>query len=251
MKRGGSQGDRLTDVAQSNPSSVSAVTTLNSRVRPDSALAEGEHRLLGAVLAGDESAFAELVETHGSWMMRTALRHVSSRAVAEEVVQDAWLSVLRALDRFEERSSFRTWLFAIVTNGARKEAARERRSTAFSSLSTAEGGLAEGDPLADRFFEGSHPRWANLWNTTVEPWDRLPEDRLLSQEVLRAIETAVQGLPPAQRAVFEMRDREGWSAADVCGALELSESNQRVLLHRARLKVREALERYFGGGDRR
>jgi RNA polymerase sigma-70 factor (ECF subfamily) len=210
---------------------------------------EQERRVLGAVLAGDESAFGALVDTHSSWMMRTALLHVSSRAVAEEVVQEAWVSVLRALEHFERRSSFRTWLFTIVTNAARKTAARERRSTAFSALSNAQDGLSGREPLVDRFFDGSHPRWANMWSTIVDPWDRLPEDRLLSGEVLRAIETALHGLPPAQRAVFEMRDREGWSAEDVCDALKLSGANQRVLLHRARLKVREALERYFDRAD--
>ncbi|MDQ3875463.1 MAG: sigma-70 family RNA polymerase sigma factor [Actinomycetota bacterium] len=217
----------------------------SSRVLRAAVADRGERELLDAVVAGDESAFVALVDANSSWMMRTALLHVSSRAVAEEVVQDAWLNVLRALERFEGRSSFRTWLFAIVSNAARKEAAREGRSTAFSALPNAQAGVAERESLVDRFFDGSHPRWANSWNTIVDPWDRLPEERLVSEEVRRTIETVVQGLPPAQRAVFQLRDREGWSAGDVCDALELTDANQRVLLHRARLKVREALERYF------
>jgi RNA polymerase sigma-70 factor (ECF subfamily) len=238
----------VTDSSESNRSATSA-TAVSARERPQPSSDEGERRLLAAVLAGDESAFAALVDAHGSWMMRAALLHVSSRAVAEEVVQEAWLSVLRALDRFEGRSSFRTWLFTIVTNTARKVAARERRSTAFSALANAGGDPARAAALRDRFFDGTHPRWPDLWNTVVEPWDRLPEERLLSGEIRATVENAVDGLPPAQRAVFELRDLEGWSAVDVCAALELSESNQRVLLHRARLKVREALEHYLVKGD--
>lgn len=230
---------------------MSAASALRSRAWPESSVEEEEDgRVLGAVLAGDESAFAALVDRHSSWMMRTALRHVSSRAVAEEVVQEAWLSALRALERFEQRSSFRTWLFAIVTNAARRATAREGRSTAFSALANAKDGAAEGDPLVNRFFDGSHPRWANMWNTIVVPWDRQPEERALSGEVLGAIEAAVRGLPATQRAVFEMRDREGWSAEDVSEALGVSHGNQRVLLHRARLKIRAALEQYFDAGDR-
>jgi RNA polymerase sigma-70 factor (ECF subfamily) len=235
----------LSDARKSERPTVSEPIAASSRVRREAVADRGERDLLDAVLAGDESAFVALVDAHSSWMMRTALLHVSSRAVAEEVVQNAWLNVLRALERFEGRSSFRTWLFAIVSNAARKEAAREGRSTAFSALPNAQAGVAERESLADRFFDGSHPRWANSWNTIVDPWDRLPEERLISEEVRRTIESAVQGLPPAQRAVFQLRDREGWSAGDVCDALELTDVNQRVLLHRARLKVREALERYF------
>ena len=228
---------------------MSDATAASSRGQRAAVADRRERDLLDAVVAGNESAFAALVDAHSPWMMRTALLHVSSRAVAEEVVQDAWLSVLRALERFEGRSSFRTWLFAIVSNAARKEAARERRSTAFSALPNAQAGVAGRESLTDRLFDGSHPRWANSWNTIVQPWDRLPEEHLSSEEVRRTIETAVHGLPPPQRAVFQLRDREGWSAGDVCDALELSEVNQRVLLHRARLKVREALERYFDRGN--
>jgi RNA polymerase sigma-70 factor (ECF subfamily) len=238
----------LNDAPESNRSAVTA-TPLDSRPPPEARAGGDERRLLAAVRAGDESAFAALVDAHSSWMLRTALLHVSSRAVAEEVVQDAWLSVLRAIDGFEGRSSFRTWLFTIVVNSARKQAARERRSTAFSSLSNPNAGVADQGSLVDRMFDGSHPRWANMWNTVVAPWDRLPEDRALSGEMVRTIEAAVHKLPPAQRAVFQLRDCEGWSAAEVCNALELSDSNQRVLLHRARLSVRQALEEYFDLGD--
>ncbi len=240
----------MTDASESNRSATSGATALGTRERPEASSDEGERRLLAAVLAGDESAFAALVDAHGSWMMRVALLHVSTRAVAEEVVQEAWLSVLRALDRFERRSAFRTWLFSIVTNTARKVAARERRSTAFSALPSSGADPARADALRDRFFDGTHPRWPDLWNTIVEPWDRLPEERLLSGEIRGTVEKAVGSLPPGQRAVFELRDLEGWSGVDVCAALELSESNQRVLLHRARLKVREALEEYFLQEDR-
>jgi RNA polymerase sigma-70 factor, ECF subfamily len=209
-----------------------------------------ERTLLLALRARDEAAFTALVEANGSWMLRTARAWVGSRAVAEEVVQETWLSALRSLDRFEGRSSIRTWLFAILVNAARRQAVRESRSTSFSELARREAGADEREPLDERLFDGSHPRWPNCWTTVVPAWDRLPEARLLSREAQERIATAVELLPPAQRVVFSLRDLEAWTADEVCNALEISGSNQRVLLHRARLKVRAALERYFEqGGD--
>lgn len=205
--------------------------------------AADEHALLGALRRRDGSAFAALVDAHSSWMLRTARSWVGSRAVAEEVVQETWLSALRSLDRFEGRSSFRTWLFTILVNEARRQAAREARSTSFSDLAVQAAG--ESEPLADRLFDGSHPRWPDCWTTVMPAWDRLPEQALLSSERRETIAKAVETLPLAQRVVFSLRDLEGWSADEVCNALAITASNQRVLLHRARLKVRAALEQYL------
>ena len=171
-------------------------------------------------------------------MLRVALLFVSSRAVAEEVVQETWLNALRGLSGFQGRSSLKTWLFTILANTARRRAAREARSTPFSAMDEPE-----------RFFDASHPRWAGAWSTVVPSWDEVPEDRLLGDETRAQIELELERLPEAQRLVFTLRDIEGWEAEEVCNLLELSDSNQRVILHRARLKVREALERWLNGEE--
>ena len=212
------------------------------------ALATEERDLLHALRRRDEAAFASLVDAHGSWMLRTARSFVGSRAVAEEVVQETWLRALRALDRFEGRSSFRTWLFTILVNAARRQAVRENRSISLSDLARREAAPGEFE-LADRLFGGSHGRWPDAWTTVVAAWDRLPEQRLLAGEIREAIETAVDALPSAQRIVFSLRDLEGWTAEEVRNALSISDSNQRVLLHRGRLKIRAVLEGYLERDD--
>ena len=175
-------------------------------------------------------------------MVRVSLLYVSSRAVAEEVVQDTWLSVLRSIDRFEGRSSLRTWIFAILGNAARKRALREARTLPFASLGDASD---FDDPDADRFFSPEHPRWAGAWSTVVDAWDAIPEEQLIGREALAAVDAAIESLPPNQRAVMRLRDVEGWTAEEVCNVLRISDSNQRVLLHRARVKVRKQVESYF------
>ena len=224
-----------------------AGTSAGGRARGP-ALATEEQDLLHALRRRDEAAFASLVDAYGSWMLRTARSFVGSRTVAEEVVQETWLSALRALDRFEGRSSLRTWLFTILVNGARRHAVRESRSISLSDLARRET-AAEESELADRLFDGSHRRWPGAWTTVVAAWDRLPEQRLLAGEIRDVIETAVDALPSVQRIVFSLRDLEGWSAEEVCNALSISDSNQRVLLHRGRLKVRGSLERYLERDD--
>jgi RNA polymerase sigma-70 factor (ECF subfamily) len=202
-----------------------------------------DQELLARLRRGDEAAFAELVQALYGPMLRLALVHVGSRAVAEEVVQDAWVGVLRQLDRFEGRSSLRTWVLRIVANRARTRAARERRTLPFSSLDPLEepaGPAVE----PERFVAPGEP-WARHWASPPRSWREVPEDRLLSAETRAEVERAVALLPPAQRAVITLRDVEGLSAAETCELLELTEGNQRVLLHRARSKVRRALERYL------
>jgi RNA polymerase sigma-70 factor (ECF subfamily) len=203
-------------------------------------LSPQDTRLLDGLRAGEEAAFVELMREYGAGMLRVALMYVSSRAVAEEVVQEAWLGVLKGIRTFEGRSSLKTWLFRIVANTAKTRGVRESRSVPFSSL----GGDAGDEPTVDpERFLGSGERFPGHWAAPPQAWR--PESRLLSDEALRVIEHEIDRLPPAQRAVITMRDVQGFTSEEVCNALDLSETNQRVLLHRARARVRGALEEYM------
>jgi RNA polymerase sigma-70 factor (ECF subfamily) len=176
-------------------------------------------------------------------MLRVAMMYVSSRAVAEEVVQEAWLGVIAGLERFEGRSSLRTWIFRILTNTAKTRGEREGRSVPFSSLA---GDAEDGDSVvdADRFL-GSDHRWAGHWASSPRSPRDVPEERLLAAEARERIAEAIEALPPNQRAVITLRDVDGFSAEEARQVLDVSEANQRVLLHRARAKVRQALEDYL------
>jgi len=173
----------------------------------------------------------QLVEEYTPGMRRLALTFVRTPAVADEVVQEAWLGVLRGLDRFEGRSSLKTWIYRIVANVARTRAVREARSTPFSSLA----GADETSVDPDRFVADRH------WASPIQPWQQV-----LDAEARTVIDEAIAALPDQQRQVIELRDVQGWGSEEVCNVLELSETNQRVLLHRARSKVRAALEQYLG-----
>ncbi len=204
------------------------------------AVVDADAELLARLRAGDEAAFMELVDRYGPLMLRIALSHVPSRAVAEEVVQEAWLGVLTGLDRFEGRSSLKTWLLRIVANRARTRGERERRTVPFSSFETAD----EPSVDPDRFLPPDHPLYPGGWAVPPQGW---PEERLLAKETLDEVRAAIAKLPPRQQEVILLRDVEGWEPEEVSAALELSDGNQRVLLHRARSKVRGDLERYFAG----
>jgi RNA polymerase sigma-70 factor (ECF subfamily) len=199
---------------------------------------ETDDAMVAALRRGDEAAFAQLVDRYHAALLRLALTFVHDRAVAEEVVQETWVAVLQGIDRFESRSSLKTWVYRILSNKAKTRAERERRTVPFSSLA-AEGENASVEP--DRFL-GPNDRWAGHWAAPPRRWDQIPEDRLLAKETLTFLQAAIDTLPPAQRQVLTLRDVEGWSAEEVCAALDVSEANQRVLLHRARSKVRGALE---------
>ena len=192
--------------------------------------------LVQGLRAGDEAAFAAVMRMYGMGMLRVAEMYVSSRAVAEDVVQEAWVGVLRGIGRFEGRSSLKTWLYRIVANTAKTRGVRESRSVPFSSLGD------EGTVDPDRFI-GSGERFPGHWAVPPQAW--APESRLLADEALEVVERAIEMLPPAQRAVITMRDVQGFTSEEVCNALDLTETNQRVLLHRARAKVRSALEEYM------
>lgn len=175
-------------------------------------------------------------------MLRVARMYVSSIAIAEEVVQDAWVGVLKGLDGFEGRSSLRTWIFRILVNIAKTRGTREGRSVPFASLAGDDLDRPSWDPSA---FLGPEAAWAGHWTTLPPSWAGIPEDRLLSAEALRVAGDAIGSLPPIQAEVIRLRDVLGWSSDEVRNALELSETNQRVLLHRARAKVRRALAPYL------
>ena len=201
-----------------------------------------EAQLLEALRAGDEAAFAQLVREYQPSLVRVARIYVSTQAAAEEVAAETWLAVLNGLDRFEGRSSLKTWIFRILTNIAKTRAQRDGRTLPFSALQDP-GRVPEAALDADRFLDPEHPRWPGHWAVRPEPW---PEDALVAAETQAVVAEAIEALPPVQRAVISLRDVEGWSSEEVRNALELSETNQRVLLHRARSKVRRALESYLG-----
>jgi RNA polymerase sigma-70 factor, ECF subfamily len=208
-----------------------------------------ETALLAALRSGDEDAFCALVDAYGAAMHRVALTFVRSRAVADEVVQEAWLGALRGLDRFEGRSALRTWLLRIVANIARTHAVREARAVPFSSLEPAREAGSEHEPAlpTDRF-QGADDQYPGRWVSFPTRWSTEPDGALLSAETRRLIAETIAGLPDGQRIVITLRDVEGWDSAEVCSVLDLSETNQRVLLHRARSKVRAALEGYLTTG---
>lgn len=199
--------------------------------------------LVAALRGGDEGAFRGLVLRHHAALVRLARASVASQGVAEEVAQDTWLAVIQGIDRFEGRSSLKSWIFAILVNRARSRAARERRSVPMSSL----GGAAGDDGPAvdpDRFVQPGR-RWGGHWSSPPVPWE--PAERLLAQETRGVVAGAIDRLPAMQRVVVSLRDIEGWSSEEVCLLLEISEGNQRVLLHRGRARVRAALEDHLSG----
>lgn len=200
-----------------------------------------------ALRGGDEQAFAELVGRLTPSMLAVAAGRVPGRTVAEEVVQETWLAVLTGLDRFEGRSSLRTWVFGILLNIARTRGARERRSVPFSSAFPTDqaGPQAQAGPTVDpgRFHPPGTP-WSGHWTAVPQPWE-LPENALLSHEIRTRLRAALDALPPGQRAVVHLRDVQGLDAAEVCAILDLEPGNQRVLLHRGRARIRQALEDYI------
>ena len=205
---------------------------------------EAERVLIEKLRARDESAFVELVERYYGYLLPLANFFVSNRAVAEEIVQEAWLAVLKGIDRFEERSSFKTWISRIVMNLARTRGVRESRTVAFSEFvdEDAERPEAAVDPSRFRLPSDDYP---DHWSVAPRPWNRDPESQLLTSETMSVLDGAVESLPEAQRVVLTMRDINGWTPEEVCNALAISETNQRVLLHRARSKVRGILENHF------
>jgi len=200
-----------------------------------------------ALRAGDEAVFSGLVDRYGGALLRLAQSYVRDRPTAEEVVQEAWIGLLQGIHRFEGRSSLKTWLFRILVNCARARARKDSRSVPFSSLfdEASEPGEPAVDP--ERFLEAGH-RQAGHWSTPPAKWHEDPELAALSAETLAFVKAAIDDLPGAQRQVIALRDVQGFTSAEVCNMLGISDTNQRVLLHRARSKVRRALEQQLDRG---
>lgn len=204
-----------------------------------------ERSLVQALRGGDESAFMALVEQYHGSLVRLAMMYVRERVVAEEVAQETWLGVLQGLDRFEGRSSLKTWIFHILTNRAKTRGQREGRTIPFSAAWNPDDDPEEPAVDPERFLPPDHPRWPGHWASFPSRWDAIPEEHLLSQETRAVLQSAIDRLPPTQREVINLRDVEGWTCDEVCNVLGITETNQRVLLHRARSKVRRALEHYL------
>jgi RNA polymerase sigma-70 factor (ECF subfamily) len=209
---------------------------------PGNSGVDDDEELLLALRRRDEQAFTALVDRYHARLVRLA-----NQAVAEEVAQETWIGVLQGIDRFEGRSSFRTWLFRILTNQAKRRGQREARSMPFAAFS-AQDDADDGEPAVEpeRFQPAGH-EWAGHWVSFPQNWRETPEERFLSHETRALVQQAIDALPPNQRIVITMRDVEGFPAADVCNVLAISETHQPVLLHRARSKVRGQLERHLEG----
>jgi RNA polymerase sigma-70 factor (ECF subfamily) len=187
---------------------------------------------------GDEAAFEQLVDRYYGLTLRVARSYVRSQALAEEVAQEAWIGIIKGLQRFEGRSSLKTWIVRIVMNIAnniRARAVRESRSVPFSELS-------DDDGIDRTRFRGVEDPYPGHWTSPPRTWRVLPDEATSMRETLEVVRDVVEALPEKQRLVFTLRDIEGWDTADIAQALDVSDNNQRVLLHRARTKVRAVLE---------
>jgi len=204
--------------------------------------------LVSALRDGDEVAFGWLLDRYDGSLRRVAMSYVQTRAVADEVVQDTWMGVITGIDRFEGRSSLKTWLYRILANVARSRGVRERRTVPFAGAGSALEDGAESALDPDRFRPDGRD-FAGHWVSYPAAWEHEPEGRIEAGETVDVVRDAMRHLPAAQQEVMTLRDVEGWTSSEICDALNISETNQRVLLHRARSKVRTALERYFEGGQ--
>ncbi len=198
--------------------------------------------LVAALRAGDELAFGWLLDRYDASLHRVARTFVGSDAAVDEVVQDTWLGVIEGIDRFEQRSSVKTWIFHIMMNKAKSRGVRDKRTVPFSAMG-ADGFNPTIEP--DRFFPADHGEFPGHWASPPYAWETLPEARLESHETLDQVRAAMAGLPEAHRQVIALRDVEGLSSDEVCVVLGLTPANERVLLHRARGRVRARLARYF------
>ena len=206
-----------------------------------STTAFSDQQTLAALRAGDERAFRELFARSYPMMKRVARTYVASEAVAEEIVQETWIAIVTGIDRFEGRSALGTWIFSILTNQAKSHGARERRAVPFSCAAQSE---AEGPVVDPDRFQKNDDAWPGHWATPPRPWQK-PERRLLSLEARDRLKAALAELPDRQRLIVGLRDVEGHSAEEVCDLLNLSQENQRVLLHRGRSRLRAILEEYL------
>jgi RNA polymerase sigma-70 factor (ECF subfamily) len=198
-------------------------------------------RLVQALRNGDEAAFGTLFDQYHTSLVRTALIYVNNPTAAEEVAQETWIAVFKGINRFEGRSSLKTWIFSILVNRAKTHAQREGR---YAALNIAWDDPEDSDSTAEQFWPSGH-QWADHWMSAPRRWDSLPEEQHLSRELRGCIEQAIAELSPNQRLVITLRDVERLSSEEVCNVLGVTDTNQRVLLHRARARVRQAVETYL------
>jgi RNA polymerase sigma-70 factor (ECF subfamily) len=204
---------------------------------------QGEAALLTLLRQRDELAFTRLVEQYHTSLVRLARLFVQDERAAEELSQETWLAVLQGLDGFEGRSSLKTWIFTILTNKAKSRSRRERRLIVFSDIQDDD--FESSTVAPKRFKDVSAGASAGHWAVEPASWAGIPEETVLAAETLQLIRRTIDGLPDSQRVVITLRDIEELSSQEICNILGISESNQRVLLHRARARVREALEDYL------
>lgn len=197
----------------------------------------------------DEASFLELVQRYHGSLVRIAQSFVNSRAIAEEVAQETWLGVLQGIDRFEGRCSLKTWIFQILINRAKTRGVREARSVSFSALGRAKSDVSDFAVDPSCFLVSDDLKQPDGWASQPQQWNMTPEQLLLSHECRSYIEHAITNLPDLQKQVITLRDVQGWNNAEISALLGISESNCRVLLHRARSRVRQALEDYLGTGN--
>lgn len=217
---------------------VTLVVVTENSPEPD---VNADSGIVAALRAGDQNAFRDVVAKLNPGLVRLASTYVSTE-LADEVVQDTWVAVVRSIDSFQERSSLTTWIYRIMLNKVRTLARREAKIIPFAAM----GHTSEGSHPAIEPERLIHPESGpGHWAQTPQRWENLPAERLESTETLDMIEAAISRLPPAQREVIQLRDILGWSAEEACNTLGISSVNQRVLLHRARAAVRAMLEEYL------
>ena len=228
-----------TPPAVTTESELPPLGVLQTSVQPD-----GDAELVDGLKRRDEAAFVTLLECYQGQLLRLALVYCRTRDIAEEIVQDTWLAVIQGIDRFEGRASFKTWLFQILVNRARTRAVKEGRSLSFSSITDEAETPREPAVPPERFRTADDP-WPDHWALPPHSWGESSDARLLAAETMELVDRAIAQLPPAQQQVITLRDVEGFTSEEVCNVLAISETNQRVLLHRARSRVRSALEAHF------
>ena len=214
---------------------------MQAAVPPSAAQLADDTTVVAALRRGDEATFTDLVNAYSASLLRLAQDFVRTRSVAEEVVQETWLAVLNGIDRFEGRSSLKTWVYRILVNKAKTRGVRESRTVPFSALAPEDDERA----VPEERFRRPDDLWPGHWASPPRALDTVPEERLLARETRGRIAEALEALSDSQRVVVTLRDVAGWDSDEVCDALGLSEGNQRVLLHRGRAKLRAALERYI------
>jgi RNA polymerase sigma-70 factor (ECF subfamily) len=237
-------------VASTYTESIGHTSSASRRSQParPSGPAKSEDALLARLRRGDEGAFDELMNQHHGALIRMAMGYVADREVAEEVVQDTWMAAIESLNRFEGRSSLRTWICGILIHKAKDRGVREKRHTTFSAFESYDD---DNDEAVDPSRFQQTGEWAGHWAFPPQPWDdQTPEKLLASQQAVNAMQRAIDALPATLKEVLILRDVEGVDAKEVCEMLKITETNLYVRLHRARERVRAAVETYLEGGKK-